>query len=223
MKALIIDDNHSFIDLLKNALKPFRLQIDSFYKFSDAREMILKNGCYLNQLNVNEVLRYHDTITKSNGKSNPGLPELNGSLINPDGYALVFLEYDAEPSLKGTHFIQEILRNRKEWSEKNFILLSSDAQRVEALAKKLKISFAEKPVKKDQLMKMVYEHLNSLKQKEQEIGELIKKYGIKTRAPGVETKKRSRSLTTTSKTTKKSTPIKKPVKKISKSKKKADS
>ena len=183
MKALIIDDNHSFIDLLKNALQPFRMQIDSFYKFSEARSVLLKNGCYFNQSIANDILRYHESVIKSNGQNVPPVPVLDAPFINPDGYGLVFLEYDAEPSMKGTHFIQDVIKNQKEWSEKNFILLSGHPEKVEQLAKKMKVALIEKPIKKDYMLKMVSEFVQSIAQKENEIKELIEKYGIKVKAP----------------------------------------
>lgn len=178
MKVLIIDDNHSFIDLLKNALKPFRFHMESYYRFSEARETLQKNGCYLNQGHVYTILKYNDAVSKSGEKENPRPPLLNGPLINPNGYALVFLEYDAEASLKGTHFIQEILRNHKEWSEKNFILLSSNPDKVEPLARKMKVAFAEKPVKKEQLMRMVQDVVRSIEDRERDLKQMMDKYGI---------------------------------------------
>jgi len=182
MKAIIIDDNHSFIDLLKNALQPFRIQIDSYYKFSEARTSLLKNGFYFNQSIANEILRYHESVVKSNGQNIAPAPVLDAPVINPDGYALIFLEYDAEPSMKGSHFIQDILKNQKDWTEKNFILMSGDPSKVEQIARKMKVSLIEKPLKKDFMLKLVNEFLQNLRQKENELKELIEKYDIKVKS-----------------------------------------
>ncbi|MDH4262697.1 MAG: hypothetical protein OEV78_06625 [Spirochaetia bacterium] len=198
MKAIIIDDNHSFIDLLKNALQPFRIQIDSCYKFSEARNVLLKGGSYFNHSIANEVLKYHESVLKNNDQNSIPVPVLNAPLINPEGYALVFLEYDAEPSMKGTYFIQDILKNQKEWSERNFILMSSDPSRVEQTAKKMKIALIEKPLKKDFTLKLVKEFLQSMAQKEKEVQDIIEKYGITIRLPDQKpapTKKKTASST----------------------------
>jgi len=178
MKTLIIDDNHSFIDLLKNALQPFRMQIDSYYKFSEARNVLFKNGSYFNQTVANEILKHHENVVKSTNLTQPPAPVLETPLINQNGYGLIFLEYDAEPSMKGHHFIQDVLKNQKNWSEKNFILMSSDPGRIESIAKKLNVAFVEKPLKKDQLLKLVHESVQFMTQKENELNQLIEKYGI---------------------------------------------
>jgi hypothetical protein len=212
MKAIIIDDNHSFIDLLKNALQPFRIQIDSYYKFSEARHVLLKNGCYFNQSLANEVLRYHESVLKSNEQNIPPAPVLEGPVVNPEGYVLIFLEYDAEPSMKGSHFIQDILKNQKEWTEKNFILMSGDPARVEQVAKKMKVALIEKPLKKDFMLKLVNEFLQSLAQKENEIKEIIEKYGIKIKSPDEKTQPTKIKRTPKGKTGGKPVNHKKPVK-----------
>jgi len=195
MKALIIDDNHSFIDLLKNALLPFRMQIDSYYKFSEARSALLKQGCYFNQSAATEILKYHEAITKGNGKSIPPMPVLEKPVINSDGYGIIFLEYDTEPSMKGTHFIQDILKNQREWAEKNFMLLTSQPDKIEPIAKKMKIVLIEKPIKKDQLLKVVNDFIQSIAQKEHEIKELVALYGIKVRTSDEKQKARKSATT----------------------------
>lgn len=179
---MIIDDNHSFIDLLKNALTPFRFHIDSFYKFTDAREVLIEQGCYFNQSIADQVLKYHEMMIKNPDSAESGTKELAAPLVNPNGYGLIFLEYDAEASIKGTHFINDILKNTNQWTEKNFILMTSNPQKVEPLAKKLRISIIDKPVKKDNLMKLVTEYVNSTKQKENEINKLIEKYSFVVRS-----------------------------------------
>jgi len=188
-KTLIIDDNHSFIDSLKVILREQPFRIESTYKYFDARKILLKNGSFINHESVFQVLDYDANLLESektlkNAQKEkqdgselplitmPEKPILKAPVFNPDGFALVIVEYDTETGTKGHQFISEMLQNSNQWREEDFILMTSNANKIPSQAKKLNISIIEKPIKHNALKQLLNQKIQQLTQLQQKIEQI---------------------------------------------------
>ena len=176
-KILIIDDNHSFIDSLRVMLKEFPFQYDSSFRFVEAREKIAENGALLKS-DVKKTLQNYDIALKEWEEYNAALseasaglplpppekPDLSESHINKEGYLLVILEQDTETSLKGTAFIQNIIQTYPNFSEQNFIILTSNMKQVDHIAKKMSVTVVEKPIKNQAFRQIIVTRLQQIEE-----------------------------------------------------------
>ena len=176
-KILIIDDNHSFIDSLRVMLKEFPFQYDSSFRFIDARKKIAENGALLKS-DVKKTLQNYDIALKEWEEHNatlseasaglllppPEKPDLSESHINEEGYLLVILEQDTETSLKGTAFIQNIIRTYPNFSEQNFIILTSNTKQIDYSTKELNVTVVEKPIKNQAFRQIIVARLQQIEE-----------------------------------------------------------
>ena len=176
-KILIIDDNHSFIDSLRVMLKEFPFQYDSSFRFIEARKKIEENGVLLKN-DVKKTLQDYDIALKEWEERNAALsetsadlllpppekPDLSESHINEEGYLLVVLEQDTEASLKGTAFIQNIIRTYPNFSEQNFIILTSNAKQIDHIAKEVNVTVVEKPIKNQAFRQIIVARLQQIEE-----------------------------------------------------------
>jgi len=152
----------------------------------------------------------------------PEQPILSKPVYDTEGFSLVIIEEDTEVSIKGTQFINDLMRSDENWKRENFILLTTKPDSMEKIAKKLNVSLFEKPIRQSALKQLIAERLK----KEEEI-QLIAQKIIESRKLTYKEKKvtTKKSLSTSKiipakKSTPKSTPksVSKPTLKTSKKK-----
>ena len=176
-KILIIDDNHSFIDSLRVMLKEFPFQYDSSFRFIEARKKIAENGALLKS-DVKKALENYDIALKEWEEHNatlseasgglllppPEKPDLSESHINEEGYLLIILEQDTETSLKGTAFVQNIIQTYPNFSEQNFIILTSNTKQIDYFNKEMNVTVVEKPIKNQAFRQIIVSKLQQIEE-----------------------------------------------------------
>jgi len=189
-RVLIIDDNHSFIDMFKNMVLPLRLQVDASHRYRSANELIEKNGAYLNYSEIQRVQAYHQQQNAKKGDSADEKSSrqteplvLKEELINENGYSLIVIEQDSETAIKGIDFIRDQITRSKRWTPDNFILFTGNLEKVEEAAKKLGIAVFEKPLKKANVMNSIQSRLAKVEQLKNTSDKLVETYKIAPPAP----------------------------------------
>lgn len=158
-------------------LKEFSFQYDSSFRFIEARKKIEENGVLLKN-DVKKTLQDYDIALKEWEEQNAALseasaglllpppekPDLSESHINEEGYLLVILEQDTERSLKGTAFIQNIIQTYPNFSEQNFIILTSNAKQIDHIAKEVNVTVVEKPIKNQAFRQIIVARLQQIEE-----------------------------------------------------------
>ncbi|MES0491755.1 MAG: hypothetical protein ABUK01_17290 [Leptospirales bacterium] len=197
-KILVIDDNHSFIDSFKVMLKDFPLQIESTYKFQNARTMLGQAGNYKNVLELQELLSYQtsldghkkevEVLQKGKNSSEDGMvelpkeperPEVYRPPFNTEGYLFVIAEYDTESGIKGTQFIQEVIRSDSSWQYEDFILLTTKLDSIESTVKALNVATFEKPIKQNNFKNLIADKIQQMHKLEELIEKITETNKIK--------------------------------------------
>ena len=155
-------------------LKEFSFQYDSSFRFIEARKKIEENGVLLKN-DVKKTLQDYDIALKEWEEQNAALseasaglllpppekPDLSESHINEEGYLLVILEQDTERSLKG---IQNIIQTYPNFSEQNFIILTSNAKQIDHIAKEVNVTVVEKPIKNQAFRQIIVARLQQIEE-----------------------------------------------------------
>lgn len=215
-RILIIDDNHSFIDTLKLSLKDFNFHVDSAYRFKQGEELIGEKGCALDYSVINSLLEYDEKIqttlnstSKKKGEPEPDYdallqnaieadrpPEIESEPFKSEGFLMVIIEHDAETSLKGMKFIQNLLSRVDNVKPGDFILLASKPETLEAEAREAGIHLLSKPVRVPQLKQIVQKKLDEYNSLQARVENIRSLYNIEVKKSE---EKASRSKSTGSK------------------------
>jgi hypothetical protein len=190
-RVLIIDDNHSFIDSLKVLMQGYPFQIESTYKYIEARKLLEKHGPYFNWGEIDNIANFEleqkeGKKAKANSETSLDTPDLkilekpvlSNLPITQGGYALIVVEYDTETGTKGTQFIHDLLINQPNWKTDNFMLLTTKLSKMEALAKKINVPVFEKPIKHNLIKSLLQQKIQYWKQVESTTNKIIEDYNL---------------------------------------------
>ena len=197
-KILVIDDNHSFIDSFKVMLKDFPLQVESTYKFQNARTMLNNSGNYKNIEELQVLLNYQtnfdsykkevETLQKGKNSSEdeavelpkePDSPEIYRPPFNTEGYLFIIAEYDTESGVKGTQFIQEVIKSGSSWQNEDFILLTTKLDSIEAKVKSINVPAFEKPIKQNTFKNLISDKIQQVQKLEELINKIVETNKVK--------------------------------------------
>jgi len=195
-KALIIDDNHSFIDSFKVMLKGMPVYFEKASRFHEGKALLTKSGTYINKNVVSEILNFNQSVMQSEKKDEvkvhtPKPIEIKSPPFNTEGYLFLFVEQHTESGMKGLQFINEIMRSGDRFNEENIFLFSSNISQIEAQAKKLGINCFEKPIRINALKPVLTQRIQKLQSLESNINQMVEKYKIQIAGESVK-KKRSK-------------------------------
>ena len=211
-KVLLIDDNHSFIDMFKNLVLPLRLKVDAVQKYRPALELLAQNGEFLNQKEYQKLIQFSQKQTRAakekdeEAKGNSGDPEkmvITDPLYREEGYFLIVVEQDTEASIKGVDFIRDQLSRNGQFTPDNFILLTGNEDKVESAAKKLGVAVFEKPLKRSNVLNAIQARVQKLEQIKSTAEKIIAENKIEIKIPGLQKKGKGSAASRKKQTSKK--------------------
>ena len=169
LKVLIIDDNYSFIELLRSKLSPFLFQFDAAHHFEQAERKLNSNRSIFNKNLYNSITAKAEEFQrwKNSGQNGPS-PKLNSKLkkiknvLNPEGYSLIFVENRTEHVSGGIKFINDMASTIKDFEIDQFILLTNRLKEVEEEASQFKIPCFDKEIRNQKLFKFIKQKVEEL-------------------------------------------------------------
>ena len=169
MKVLIIDDNYSFIELLRSKLSLFPFQFDTAHHFEQAERKLNSNRSVFNTSLYSSVSSKAEELQRWKQSGQTGLPpRLNSklkkikSILNPEGYSLIFVENRTEHISRGIKFIKDMVSTIKDFEIDQFILLTNHLKEVEDEASQFKIPCFEKEIRNQKLFKFIKQKVEEL-------------------------------------------------------------
>ena len=172
LKVLIIDDSHSYIELLKSKLSSFPFQFDTAFRFEQAeKKLSSKKSIFVRNL-FDSVVSKMDDIQKwkeSGGVEVP--PKLNSKLkkiqeiVNSEGYSLVLVENRTENISRGIDFIKNMVSSIQDFNIDQFILLSSNFKEIKQEASQFSIPYFNKEIRNQLLFKFIQQRTQEIEKR----------------------------------------------------------
>ena len=207
-KILILDDNHSFIDLLKLRLAPYVFRFDTAFRYEQAANQIKKNKVFFSNSLIDQVQNITPELERwfESDQKGPS-PKLSRKLMllddltNQKGYSMIIVENRAERVPKGVDFIRSILSMNQDFQSTDFLLFVDNLNQFENEAKRWEIPVFQKDIRNRMLYEFIDKKVAEMVKRTEEINELQKRFfvlrsrlPVKTK-PKNKTSKRSQKLT----------------------------
>ena len=184
-KILILDDNHSFIDLLKLRLSPYVFRFDTAFRYEQAEEQIKKNkGVFSNNLidqvknATSELERWFESDQKGPSPKISRKLMLLDDLTNQKGYSMIIVENRADRIPKGVEFIRSILSMHQDFQSTDFLLFVDDLNQFESEAKRWEIPVFQKDIRNRMFYDFIEKKVAEIAKRAEEVNELQKKFSI---------------------------------------------
>ncbi len=182
-RALILDDNHSFVDLLKMRLGKFPLYFDTAFRHEQASLQIQEHGSFFSPQLVEEVKKAVTQLEEwiNNSVENAQYPKLNkklmtlDSIVNPSGYLVMIIEDKVERLPKGVEFIQNVISVSPCFQHEDFMLFVDNSRKLSSLKESTIPTFL-KDVRNTGIYEFVNAKVSRTRSKVQELEELFKKF-----------------------------------------------
>ena len=184
-KILILDDNHSFIDLLKLRLAPYVFRFDTAFRYEQAEEQIKKNnGFFSNSLidqvknTTSELERWFESDQKGPAPKISRKLMLLDDLANQKGYSMIIVENRAERVPKGVDFIRSMLSMHQDFQSTDFLLFVDDLNQFESEAKRWEIPVFQKDIRNRMFYDFIDKKVAEIVKRTEEVNELQKKFSV---------------------------------------------
>ena len=182
-RVLILDDNHSFVDLLKMKLGRFPLYFDTVFRHEQASLQIQKHGGFFSDELIEEVKGAVTQLEEWMNDKNDVIsyPKLNKKLMNldsvynPDGYLMMIIEDKVERLPKGVEFIQNVISMNPCFRSEDFMLFVDHSRKLD-LIKENTISVFLKDIRNTEIYQFVGAKVQETRKKIQTLEELLKNF-----------------------------------------------
>ena len=183
LKILIIDDNHSFIDLFKMKLDQYSFHFDSSFNYHRAKELISKNQYFLPQSLSNKIEATIDRIESWKESNQPKpYPRIEKkilsleSAINSGGYFMIVVEDKTERTSQGASFIQNIIATHPDFQSGDFMLFVNNVYHEREKVAALNIPVFEKDIRNENIYQHISKKVQEASQRGSEAKDLFSKF-----------------------------------------------
>ena len=182
-RVLVLDDNHSFVDLLKMKLGKFPLYFDAVFRHEQASLQIQKYGSFFSDELIEEVKVAVTHLQEWTDDNNDVIsyPKLNRKLMNldniynPDGYFMMIIEDKVERLPKGVEFIRNVISMNPCFRSEDFILFVDHSRKLD-LIKENTIPVFLKDIRNTDIYQFVDAKVQKTRKKIQTLEELLKNF-----------------------------------------------
>ncbi len=161
-KILILDDNHSFVDLLKMKLSKYPFIFDTAFRYEQANKQIKANKNIFSNNLIKEIKEATSSLEEwVNSNQIAPYPKLSKRLmqltniINEEGYFMIIIENKMEGLPKSISFIQNIISAYDDFQNDDFMVFTHNLNELNTKTSKQNIPFFLKDIRNKEIYNFI--------------------------------------------------------------------